>query len=55
MFINSKSYSDFLSEIRSIGGEFTWIKKNNLGKIQNAGRSPKEIAAAIFNSERIKV
>uniref|UniRef100_A0A914KIV7 Phospholipid/glycerol acyltransferase domain-containing protein n=1 Tax=Meloidogyne incognita TaxID=6306 RepID=A0A914KIV7_MELIC len=54
MFINSKSYSDFLSEIRSIGGEFTWIKKNNLGKIQNAGRSPKEIAAAIFNSERIK-
>ncbi|CAK5089109.1 unnamed protein product [Meloidogyne enterolobii] len=55
MFINSKNYSDFLSEIRNIGGEFTWIRKNNLGKIQNAGRSTKEIATAIFDSERIKV
>ncbi|CAK5087607.1 unnamed protein product [Meloidogyne enterolobii] len=55
MFINSKNYTDFLAEIRTIGGEFTWIRKNNLGKIQNAGRSPKEIATAIFDSERIKV
>nr|CAD2189306.1 unnamed protein product [Meloidogyne enterolobii] len=54
MFINSKNYTDFLAEIRTIGGEFTWIRKNNLGKIQNAGRSPKEIATAIFDSERIK-
>ncbi|KAL7076863.1 hypothetical protein ACQ4LE_003618 [Meloidogyne hapla] len=54
MFINAKNYSDFLSEIRNIGGEFAWIRKNNLGNLQNAGRPSKAIAAAIFASERIK-
>ena len=55
MFINGQNYLDFLKEIRKIGGEFNWIRKNNLGDLQNSGRSSKAIVNAVFASERIKV
>lgn len=55
MIINGLNYVDFLSEIRSIGGEFSWIKKNNLNELQNSTRSPKAIISTILSSERIKV
>ena len=54
---SSPHYSDWLQEVRALGGEFVWIRRNNgIAKLhQNESSKPMEVEIAVFASNRFKV
>jgi hypothetical protein len=53
--LGGQKYTDWLQEIVGQGGQLSWIRRNGIANLHNAGRTPEELAEAVFRSERLKV